>query len=133
MSDDSHPLRRVILESPYAARTWIGRLGNKRYARACMRDSLLRGEAPLASHLLYTQKGILNDQVPHERALGVEAGLFWGEHAEATVVYTDRGISPGMMKGIAAARRAGRRVEQRSLYRDTYNQWDEEWFVRHGI
>ena len=25
------------------------------YARACLRDSLLRGEAPIASHLLYTQ------------------------------------------------------------------------------
>ena len=35
-------LRLVVLESPYAGD--VAR--NVRYARACLRDSLLRGEAP---------------------------------------------------------------------------------------
>lgn len=49
-------MRRVILESPFAGHVE----SNIEYARACIRDSLLRGEAPLASHLLYTQPGILD-------------------------------------------------------------------------
>lgn len=104
-------MRRVILESPYAGDI----IHNVRYAQACLRDSLLRGEAPLASHLLYTQPGVLRDEVPEERALGIEAGLSWGAEAEATVVYTDRGISRGMQFGIERAKKEGRPVEYRLI------------------
>jgi hypothetical protein len=81
-----------------------------------MRDCLQRGEAPYASHLLYAQDGILDDTIPEERALGIEAGLQWGAHAEATVVYCDRGISSGMQKGIERALKEGREIEWRWLY-----------------
>jgi len=108
-------MRLVILESPFAAPTPEGIASNVEYARACARDALLKGGAPLLSHLLYTQPGILDDTVPSERALGIAAGLAWGVHAQATVVYTDRGISPGMRYGIATAKQAGRPVEYRSL------------------
>jgi hypothetical protein len=104
-------MRLVIVESPYAGD--IAR--NVAYARAAVRDCLLRGEAPIASHLLYTQPGILDDAVPAERALGIQAGLLWGEHAEATVVYADLGISRGMEFGIIAAEKAGRVVEERTI------------------
>lgn len=104
-------MRRVILESPFAGQ--IER--NVRYARACLRDSLLRGEAPIASHLLYTQPGVLDDDVPEERKQGIDAGLAWREAAEASVVYQDFGISSGMRYGIKAAEAAGRPVEFRSL------------------
>jgi hypothetical protein len=102
-------MRRVILESPYAGDIDT----NVAYARACLRDSLQRGEAPLASHLLYPQ--VLNDSDIAERRLGIDAGLTWGEVAEATVVYTDRGISAGMRFGIAKAQAQGRKVEYRTL------------------
>lgn len=103
--------RLVILESPYA-----GDLeANITYARACLRDCLLRGEAPIASHLLYTQDGVLDDQKPDERTLGIEAGLAWGRAADATVVYFDRGISHGMEIGMRRAVAEGRSVELRSL------------------
>lgn len=102
---------KVIIESPYAGD--IER--NKQYARACMKDCLERGEAPLASHLLYTQPGILNDSDPIEREWGIEAGLIWGKCADLTVVYTDLGISIGMQYGIKAAEDANRRIEYRSL------------------
>ena len=72
-----------------------------------MRNCLQRGEAPFASHLLYTQPGILADEDPGERALGIDAGLAWGRAAAATVVYCDLGISKGMEQGIAAARAEG--------------------------
>ena len=101
----------VLVESPYAGD--VDR--NVRYARACMRDCLKRGEAPFASHLLYTQPGVLDDLVPDERALGIEAGLAWGTMADKTVVYTDLGISRGMELGIVRARAAGRCVEMRTL------------------
>jgi hypothetical protein len=101
----------VILESPFAGDVQ----GNIHYARMAVRDSLLRGEAPIASHLLYTQEGILNDDVPEERQHGIDAGLAWGKVAEKTVVYIDKGISLGMKYGIARAFKEGRGVEFRSL------------------
>ncbi len=104
-------LRRVVIESPFAGSVEF----NLKYARRCMADSLRRGEAPLASHLLYTQPGILRDDDPEERKLGMEAGFVWGELAEATVVYTNLGITPGMKRGIARANMEGRAVEYRTL------------------
>lgn len=86
-------LRLVILESPFAGD--IER--NLRYARACLHDCLLRGEAPIASHLLYTQPGVLNDDVPQERQWGINAGLAWGRVAQAAVFYTDLNWSNGMI------------------------------------
>jgi hypothetical protein len=61
-------MKLVILESPYAGDV----AANTAYARACVRDSLSRGEAPLASHLLYTQPGILRYDVPDERQRGID-------------------------------------------------------------
>jgi len=104
-------MKRVIVESPYAGNIEA----NIAYARACIRDALARGEAPIASHLLYTQEGVLRDEVPEERQWGIDAGLAWGAVAEATVVYTDLGIPRGMEYGIANARAAKRPVEYRSI------------------
>ncbi len=105
-------MRRVIVESPYAGDIEK----NVEYARACMRDCLMRNEAPFASHLLYTQPGVLKDEVPEERQHGIDAGLAWGGVADATVVYTDLGISRGMQYGIERAQKDGRPVEYRSLH-----------------
>lgn len=102
-------MRRVIVESPYAGDVEK----NVAYARRCLRDCLVRNEAPLASHLLYTQ--VLNDADDTERTYGIEAGLSWVDVAEACVVYVDRGVSKGMATGIAAAREAGVPVEFRWL------------------
>lgn len=109
---EEHPsLTLVVIESPFAG----NREANIKYARACMADALRRGEAPYASHLLFTQEGILDDSVPEERKLGIEAGLAWGRMARKTVVYTDLGISEGMCLGIARALREGRKIEYRTL------------------
>ena len=69
----------------------------------------------MASHLLYTQKGILNDNIPAERMLGINAGLEWGKHAVKTVVYTDLGISGGMKFGIENAKDNNRVIEYRVI------------------
>lgn len=104
-------MRLVIIESPYAGDT----ARNTANAKAAVRDCLERGEAPYASHLFFTQDGLLDDNVPAQRALGIEAGLAWGVKADATVVYTDLGMSRGMLLGIARANEQGRTVELRTL------------------
>jgi hypothetical protein len=106
---------RVILESPFAPRNGFTVEQNIEYARAAVRDSLLRGEFPIASHLLYTQPGILDDTIPAEREHGINAGLAWGSVAEKTVVYTDLGISDGMQYGIDRANAENRPVEMRTI------------------
>lgn len=108
-------MRLVIIESPYAGDTPEEIATNVEYARAAVRDSLARGEAPIASHLLYTQPGILRDEIPDERQWGIDAGLAWRTVAQASIIYTDRGISRGMQYGIAAAEATGIPVEYRSI------------------
>lgn len=104
-------MRLVIIESPYAGKTDR----NIEYARRAVRDSLMRGEAPIASHLLYTQKGILWDDEPTERKLGIEAGLAWYNAADASVIYADYGISEGMKRGIAMAKKHKLPIEYRYI------------------
>ena len=104
-------MKLIVIESPYAGD--VER--NVRYCRACMHDSLKRGEAPFASHILYTQEGILDDDIQEERDWGIAAGFAWGEKAELTAVYADLGISKGMEFGIAEAHKQGRPIEYRLL------------------
>ena len=108
-------MKRVIVESPYSSSNGHSIETNLDYLRAAMRDCLLRSEAPFASHGLYPQPGVLRDDVPNERALGIAAGFAWHESAEMTVVYTDLGITDGMKQGIANANEQHRPVEMRSL------------------
>jgi len=132
----------VIIESPYAAKNPDGSLDhigieiNVEYARACMRDSLLRGEAPYASHLLYTQPVVLRDEVPEDRELGITAGFEFKRVADVIAVYTDLGISPGMQRAIDLERESNieslryeghckSRIDERSL-----PEWAGLWVAR---
>ena len=115
-------MRLVIIESPYSGDIEK----NVEYARRCVRDSLDRGEAPIASHLLYTQPGVLDDNDPAERQQGIDAGLAWREVADATVVYTDNGVTAGMEYGIYKARESGNPVEFRELDVTASQRADDE-------
>ena len=105
------PMIPVVLESPFSGDVET----NTRFARACMHDCLMRNEAPFASHLLYTQPGVLQDTVPRERELGINAGFIINARLDKTVVYTNLGISGGMQLGIDNAIACGRPVEYRML------------------
>lgn len=105
-------MRRVIIESPFASD--IPR--NIAYAKQAVADCLRRGEAPIASHLLFTQPGILDDGKPEERKLGIAAGLAWQTVADAVVFYTDHGMSTGMEGALAHAITIGAAIEFRTLY-----------------
>ena len=104
-------MRLVILESPYAGEVEA----NVLYARACLKDSLSKGESPIASHLLYTQPGVLDDLVADERALGIAAGLAWRRVAESAVFYVDRGWSRGMVAARETYDAEGKPYEERRL------------------
>lgn len=104
-------MKCVLIESPYAGD--VER--NLRYLRAAMRDCLERGEAPFASHGLYTQPGVLDDNDPDQRQLGFGAGFAWGNRADLIAAYVDLGISPGMTEGLEFWRAKGRTIEHRTL------------------
>lgn len=104
--------KTVVVESPYAGDA----KKNLEFARACMRDCLARGEIPFASHLLYTQEGILDDSLPGERQLGLECGFeIAGRACDKTVVYCNLGITGGMKAGIEEAVLNQRDIEFRYL------------------
>jgi hypothetical protein len=102
-------MRLVILESPYAGDV----IRNTLYARRCLRDSLMRGEAPIMSHLLHTQ--VLNDHDPEDRRVGIAAGVAWIRVADVMVVYMDHGLSAGMQSAVALAESLGLEIEYRRI------------------
>jgi hypothetical protein len=104
-------MKPVLIESPYAGEIEE----NKRYARSLMRYCLLNGMAPFASHLLYTQPGVLDDRNPEERKLGIEAGLVIGRLMSESIVGIDRGMSTGMKYGIERAEKENRPITQLQL------------------
>lgn len=87
-------MKRVIVESPYAGN--VAR--NVAYAKRALLDCVLvRGEAPIASHLLFTQPDILDDNLGGDRAKGIAAGIAWHAVAHTIVFYEDYGWSQGML------------------------------------
>lgn len=101
----------VVIESPYAGNVQ----DNVEYARCAMADSLRRGEAPIASHLLYTQPGVLRDEIPEQRQRGINAGFAWGARADLIVFYVDRGWSNGMRAAKTYWKEKGIKIEERNL------------------
>ena len=116
--------RFVDVETPYSGENETQIKKNLLYARACVRDCLLQGEIPFASHLFYTQPGILDDTIQQERELGIIAGkeLIEAISGIVTIVYKNLGISKGMQFGIDRAREKGRSIEYRLLEDD----WEEK-------
>jgi hypothetical protein len=103
--------RNIVIESPYAGD--VER--NLSYLRLCLRDSLMRGESPIASHGLLTQPGVLDDTIPAERELGIGAGHAWHPVADSVVFYGDLGWSEGMWQAWDRCVDLGLGVEVRSL------------------
>ena len=104
-------MKVVIIISPYSGDVET----NVAYARACLFDSLMRDEAPFASHLLYTQ--VLDDTQPTHRARGMAAGHKIMRRADLAAVYLDHGKSDGMKEDIAYAGKHQLPIEERWLSR----------------
>jgi hypothetical protein len=102
-------MKLVIIESPYA-----GDIGaNIAYALACIKDSLDQGEAPYASHILYST--VLDDKIKEERNRGIVAGYSWMAKADLVAVYKDHGISLGMKQAIEHAKLLNKPIEYREI------------------
>ncbi len=112
----------VVIESPYAPTPTCTVEDHVAYAKRCFNDSLKRGEAPYASHLLFTQPGLLDDTIPEQRRLGIEAGLAWGAAAKTAALYIDFGISSGMRTGINRHAQNGTNIVVRALDRKVTNE-----------
>ena len=104
-------MKRVVIESPLSGDYEY----NRAYAKRCMLDSIERGEAPYASHLLFAQPGILDDTNARERCKGMMAGFAWGEVADLIAVYIDLGVSDGMRQGIERHKANGIPIDFRSI------------------
>ncbi len=108
-------MRRVIIESPYAGKGPAAIDLNVLYVRAALNHCLHNGDAPFASHGIYTLPGVLDDQNPEERILGMRAGFSYIEVTEATLVYEDLGVSSGMIQGMENALKLGHSIERRRI------------------
>jgi hypothetical protein len=99
---------RAILESPYAGDVEK----NVDFARKVCRSLMRSGFNCFASHLYYTQ--FLNDDIPAERLMGIDAGLEWAEVVDTVIVALPanrRRLSSSMRKGIEAHQRADRSIK----------------------
>ena len=137
-------MRRVVLESPYAARDpqtclpdWhahVGEPGHRNFYNLADADAAwvhVDRDANVAyarSCLLdCLRRGegpiashllipqVLDDLKPLERELGIAAGLAWHDVADAIVFYTDRGWSRGMRYAHEYAVARSLVIEYRSL------------------
>lgn len=100
----------VTIESPFAGNVEF----NREYAKLAMKDSLMRGESPFLSHLLYTQ--VLDDDNPDQRLAGIEAGLEFQKVVDLVAVYVDLGVSSGMKVAIERAITNGVPIQYRHLF-----------------
>jgi hypothetical protein len=116
-------VKTVIIESPFAGPDEAAVLRNIRYARACMRFCLVQGVAPYASHVLYTQPGVFDDDDPRERQLGIDAGQAIGDRMDETWVFLDLGVSRGMGYGIQRAKDKDRPIREFTLGPDWGTVW----------
>lgn len=105
--------KRVIIESPYRATPYYTEEQHRLYLLHCMEDSIKRGEAPFASHLLLPE--ILDDDCIVERSVGIRCGYAWGIHAHAIAVYQDFGLSQGMRDAIKYYNNLEKPIEWRKL------------------
>ena len=105
-------MRRVYIASPYRGDTDR----NVAHARKAMAHSLVRGEAPIAPHLLYPQ--VLDDSKAGERIVGMVAARELIGGCSVLAVYDDLGVSEGMKSEIEEAHRLGVTVELRRIPRE---------------
>jgi hypothetical protein len=106
-------MKIAVIESPYRSETDWELRRNLAYARALVAHVTLRGDAPVASHLLITQA--LDDRDPAQRKRGIEAGLALLRVADVHVFGIDLGISSGMELAIDRSSAEGVQIERLSL------------------
>lgn len=106
-------MKLVCIESP-----WAGLGGGREaalYLRRCIRDSLKRGELPLASHAVFCIAGGIDDNIPELRARGLSAAMRYILAADLVAVYVDHGISQGMKRALDFANANQKIIQARRI------------------
>ncbi|MCY1718569.1 hypothetical protein OVA26_16655 [Microbacterium sp. SL62] len=106
---------RVLVETAFASDAGHGVTLDQVYAREALRDSLLRGEAPISSQVLYGQTFVLDTKNPAERDICNRAAESWMPLVDRVVVYVDRGTSDAVRATVERAKAIGVVVEERTL------------------
>lgn len=107
------PKRAVVLVTPFAAEDYSKAAAVQRYGNRCVKDSLGRGESPLASHLFYYE--VLNVKNPIERDIGLLSQLTWMRHCDMVAVYIDFGVTKAMEVAINTAQLSHKKIEYRTI------------------
>lgn len=87
-----------IFESAFRADTAEEEALNIQYANECARYILNSGYIPYGSHIKYTN--FLKDADTHERTMGIVFGKLEEVDIGTAIVFPQRGISIGMIKGL---------------------------------
>lgn len=94
-------LRPVVYESPFASMDFDTFARNIAYARLLIREGATGyNEAGIASHVIWTQPGILRDTVESERNLGIACGIVFANMAKRGIIGHIYGIDLGWSKGM---------------------------------
>jgi hypothetical protein len=100
----------VCIESP-----WRNFALARPYLSACIRDAVMRGEVPIASHAMFCVASDFNDEVDADRALGLTAARVMIQNCQLVAVYCDHGISEGMRRAMEFAFSINKPVETRRI------------------
>ena len=100
----------TIIQSPHRLDSYA----NEEYAKDCVYDSLMRGEAPISLDLLYLETLDMRSQF--DRDLGRVACAEIMKRADLMAVYIDRGISLPMRNNMHIATIYDIEVVERTLH-----------------
>ncbi len=98
-------MKRALIVSPFSER----KEADIAYAREAMRWCLDTGMAPFVGQLLYGE--ILDDRVPSDRTLRLNADQEYIKDADVVVAFVDRGVSTEMEADVEIAMSHSSRIE----------------------
>lgn len=102
-------IKCVTILTPYAGDIEL----HKMYTMLCCKDSIARGEAPFASHLIYPI--LLEVYSIQARQQRIACGFSWLAKSDIVAIYTDLGLSIGMLQSKAHAKKLNIKTEDRSI------------------
>lgn len=105
--------KATIILSPFMAEDPSKANAMARYAKRCVQDSILKMEAPVASHYFYYE--VLNSNLSIDRDIGLQSQLAWIPHADLVVAYIDMGVTQAMDLALGVAKLANKKIEFRKI------------------
>jgi hypothetical protein len=112
----SNQRRRVVVLCPYRTSAASQHFNDEIYYRACLRDSIEAGEAPLAAPILYLASGVLSTETLSNIDLSSEIAQSWYLTADACIVYTDHDLTLEMESIISKLQKENITIEYRKLH-----------------